>query len=295
MKPEAARVIWAETPRVLVANSPVPTGKAVVVPGGFRVTAKQGFSTGCRHASWIAAHTTVAENGEVRKFNGVPESRYCLVPKADVRLHDTWKVHGMRGTGTHTFEIQDVFVPEDRTVVSISHMAPQLCGGDRYKIPLSLSFACGDGMVALAVARRCMAAFCELAGAKAPRYMQGLLRDQAISQFTVGETEATLRAARALTMEAVEELWDDVVRNDAASMEKRAHARLASVHAIRTAAQVIERLYSLSGGDAIFEGGTIQRCFQDVHVLSQHVQGRLLNYELVGKYKLGVLTDDPRM
>jgi hypothetical protein len=78
-------------------------------------------------------------------------------------------------------------------------------------------------------------------------------------------------------------------------MEKRVHARLSSIHGIRSATQVVERLYPLCGGDAIFEGGIIQRCFQDIHVITQHVQGRLLNIELVGKFKLGVLTDDPRI
>ena len=294
MKAENARKIWGDTPRAVVANSPAPTGKAVVVPGGYRVTAKQGFSTGSRHAPWIAAHAQVIENGEVRKFNGLPETRYCLTPRTEVRLHDTWHTRGMRGTGTHTIEVDDVFVPDERTVMSSNTKAPQLCGGLRYKIPLTLNFASGDGMAALALARGCMTTFCELAGSKAPRHMPGMLRDQAISQFAVGETEAALRAGRAFLMEAVTELWEDTVKNGAPSMEKRAHARLASIHAIRTAAQVVERLYPLCGGDAIFEGGAMQRYFQDIHVITQHVQGRLLNFELVGKFKLGILTEDPR-
>lgn len=297
MNPAGARAIWTDTPRATVANSPAPTGKAVVVPGGYRVTAKQGFSTGSTYAPWIAAHATVYENGEVRKRNGIPETRYCLTPRAQVKIHDTWKTRGMRGTGTQTIEVQEVFVPEERTVLSAANLpsAPQVCGGVRYKIPLTLNFAMGDTMAAIALARHCMTAFCELAGAKAPRHMQGLLRDQAISQFAVGETEGMLRAARSFMIEAVEELWDDVVKNGVTSMDKRVHARLASIHGIRAATQVIERLYPLCGGDSIFEGGLIQRCFQDIHVITQHVQGRLLNFELVGKYKLGVLTDDPRI
>ena len=201
----------------------------------------------------------------------------------------------MRGTGTQTIEVKDNFVPEERTVFNAPHYGEQHCGGVRYKIPLTLNFACGDGMAALALARRFMHAFLELCGSKAPRHMTGLLRDQAITQFAVGETEGMLRSARSFTLEAVEELWDDVVKNGAPSQEKRAHARLASIHGIRTAAGIIERLYPLCGGDSIFEGGVIQRCFQDIHVISQHVQGRMLNFELVGKFKLGNLGEDPRI
>lgn len=297
MDPQGAHAIWRDTARAVVANSPVPTGKAVVVPGGFRVTAKQGFSTGSTYAPWLACHATVHENGDVRKINGLPETRYCLAPRADIRFHDTWQTRGMRGTGTHTIEAEDVFVPEERTVLSTHNLAhqPRYCNGPRYSVPLTLNYAMGDTMAALALARRCMTAFCELAGAKAPRHMPGMLRDQAISQFAVGEAEGILRSARAFMIEAVEDLWDDTVKQGATSTEKRVHARLASIHGIRAAAQVVDKLYPLCGGDSIFEGGLIQRCFQDIHVISQHVQGRLLNIELVGKYKLGVITDDPRI
>ena len=295
MQPEAARHIWAETPRATVANSPIPNGRAIPVPGGFRVTAKQGFSTGSTFAPWIALHATVYENNEPRKRNGLVETRYFLTPRANVTVHDTWQTRGMRGTGTNTIEVKDVFVPEEMSLFSTHNVSAQVCGGVRYKIPLTLNFACGDGIAALALARRCMQAFLELAGAKAPRHMPGLLRDQAITQFAVGEAEAMLRSARAFALESVDELWDDVVKNGVSSMEKRAHARLASIHGIRTAAQVVGKLYPLCGGDSLFEGGVIQRCFQDINVITQHVQGRLLNFELVGKYKLGVLTDDPRI
>ena len=66
MPREVARAIWMETPRSVVANTPAPTAQAVVVPGGYRVTGRQGFSTGCRHASWVAAHAQIIENGHFR-------------------------------------------------------------------------------------------------------------------------------------------------------------------------------------------------------------------------------------
>src|SRR5512145_3483605 len=63
-----ARAIWVETPRAVVANTPAPTAQAVVVPGGYRVTGRQGFSTGCRHASWLAAHAQIIDNGHPRRL-----------------------------------------------------------------------------------------------------------------------------------------------------------------------------------------------------------------------------------
>jgi alkylation response protein AidB-like acyl-CoA dehydrogenase len=288
MQQHAARAIWVDTPRSVVANSPGATAKAVVVPGGYRVTGRQGFSTGCRHASWIAVHTTVSENGEVRQRDGKPEARYCLVPVGQVELIDTWHVRGMRGTGTHSFEVQDVFVPEEHTVLTFN--APIVSAGPRYKIPLTLGFAAGDAMVALGLARNCINAFFEVAGTKKPRYMQGLLRDQALTQFSVGQAEAAVRSGRAFLMEAVCDLWDEATSSDAPalSMERRAVLRLASTHAIRLSAQVVDTLYTACGATTVFESHPIQRLFQDMHVITQHAQGHLVSYELVGKHWLDV-------
>ena len=291
--PDIAREVWIDTPRSVVANSPAPSAKAVVVDGGYRVTGRQGFSTGCRHASWIAAHTTVIENGEVRQRDGKPEARYCLVPVAQVERLDTWNTRGMRGTGTHHFEVNDVFVPAERTF--FPKRQPQVSGGARYKIPSGLSFASGDAAVALGLARSCLDAFYELAGAKTPRYTPGLLREQPLVHFTVGQAEAALRSGRAFLMEAVRDIWHEVTTTGDPTMERRAALRLATTHGIRLAAQIVESVYSASGATAAFDGNLIQRHFQDIHVITQHVQGRLAHYETVGQYWLGVGFDDSHL
>jgi alkylation response protein AidB-like acyl-CoA dehydrogenase len=291
----AAREIWSDTPRAVVSNSPGATAKAVAVPGGFRVTGRQPFSTGCMHASWMAAHAQVIENGQVRLRDGKPEARYCLVPRAQVELLDTWHTRGMRGTGTNTFEVKDVFVPEERTV--FPYGAPLVSPGPRYKIPLTLGFGAGDGMVALGLARNCIEAFFEVAGSKSPRNMTGLLRDQPISQFAVGQAEAAVRSGRAFLMQAVHQVWDEATSSDAPtlSMDSRTNLRLAATHAIRLSAGIVESLYTACGATVVFDGHLIQRLFQDMHVITQHGQSRLQHYEVVGQYCLGIPIDDARL
>jgi indole-3-acetate monooxygenase len=111
MPRDVARAIWIDTPRSIVANTPLPTAIAKAVPGGYRVTGRQGFSTGCRHAAWLAAQAPITENGALRlEENGQPETRYFFVPAAEATLLDTWQVRGMRGTGTFHFAVNDVFV-----------------------------------------------------------------------------------------------------------------------------------------------------------------------------------------
>jgi alkylation response protein AidB-like acyl-CoA dehydrogenase len=293
METAAARAIWIDTPRSVVANTPQANAQAIVVPGGYRVTGRQGFSTGCRHASWLAAHTTVTEQGRPRLDDGQPEMRYCFVPRAEAELLDTWQVRGMRGTGTHHFAVNDVFVPEERTVKSVT--APLVEQGALYRLPRTLVFASGDAAVALGTARSCLAAFTELATTKTPRAMDALLRDQPLIQSEVGRAEARLRSSRAFLREAVGEIWDAVLASGEVTLEQRAVLRLATTDGIRAAVSVVDTVYNMAGATAAYESSPIQRHFQDVHVMSQHLQARLAHYELVGRHWLGLKIDESRL
>jgi indole-3-acetate monooxygenase len=293
MPRDIARLIWVDTPRSVVANTPVATAQAVAVPGGYRVTGRQGFSSGCRHAAWLAARAHIFENGQPRLNDGEPEERYLFVPSAEAQLLDTWHVRGMRGTGTHDFALNDVFVPAERTVLQAS--APLLETGPFYQIPRSLLFAAGDAAIALGLARSSLAAFFELAGAKKPRAMQTTLRDQPLVQTAVGHSEANLRSGRAFLAEAVRDIWTEATASDAVTQDKRAVLRLATTHAIRLAVDIVDTLYHAAGVTVIYEGNLMQRHFQDIHVISQHLQGRLAHYELVGKHTLGLKIDQSRL
>lgn len=293
MPRDVARTIWIDTSRSIVANTPAPSARAVVVPGGYRVTGRQGFSSGCRHAAWLAARALIFENGEPKLLDGQPEERYLFVPVAEAELLDTWHVRGMRGTGTHDFVVKDVFVPAERTVLQAG--APLLETGPLYQFPRRLLFASGDAAVSLGAARACLATFFELAGAKTPRSMQTALRDQPVVQATVGRSEAQLRSARAFLIEAVREIWSEAATTGAITLDRRAALRLATTHAIRLAVEVVDSAYHLAGVTAVFEGNALQRYFQDIHVISQHTQGRLAHYELIGKHALGLKVDQSRL
>jgi alkylation response protein AidB-like acyl-CoA dehydrogenase len=294
MPRETARAIFIDPPRAVVANTPAPTATAVMVPGGYRVTGRQGFSTGCRHATWVAAHAQVVVDGEPRRLpDGNPDVRYLFVPVAEAELLDTWHVRGMRGTGTHHFAVNDVFVPAWRTVLSVT--PPLLESGPLYKIPRTLLFASGDAAAALGTARACLDTFLELAGAKTPRAMAAPLREQSMIQNMVGHAEADLRSGRALLRETVRDVWASTSANGEITLDERAGLRLATTHAIRLAVQVVDAVYNAAGATAIYESHLLQRHFQDIHVISQHLQGRLAHYELVGQHWLGLKVDDSRM
>jgi alkylation response protein AidB-like acyl-CoA dehydrogenase len=201
----------------------------------------------------------------------------------------------MRGTGTHSFEVNDVFVPEAHTV--FSQGAPIVSPGARYKIPITLGFAAGDGMVALGLARSFLDGFSEVAGSKAPRNLQGLLRDQSITQVAVAQAEAAVRSGRTFLMAAAEGVWAEATASDAAnvSLDARTNLRLAATHAIRLAAGIVDSLYTACGATVVFESHPLHRLFHDMHVITQHSQGRLAHYEIVGKHALGLEIDESRL
>jgi indole-3-acetate monooxygenase len=292
MPRDVARLIWIDTPHSVVANTSMPTAQVVAVPGGFLVTGRQGFSSGCRHAAWLAARGVVQENGQPRLLNGEPEERFLFVPAAEVEIVDTWNVRGMRGTGTHHFVVKDVFVPAERTVLQIG--APLLESGPLYLFSRRLLFASGDAAVALATARACLDAFAELAAAKKPRLAQATLRDQPAIQASVGRSEAQLRSAHAFLFDSVRDIWSEAVSTGKLSADRRAILRLATTHAIRLAVEIVDSVYNACGVTSIFEGNSIQRYFQDIHVISQHAQASLGNYELIGKHLLGLKVDPAR-
>jgi hypothetical protein len=95
-------------------------------------------------------------------------------------------------------------------------------------------------------------------------------------------------------MEAVRDIWSEATAGSV-TLEKRAVLRLARTHGIRLAAQIIHTVYNAAGATAAYEGNLIQRHFQDIHVITQHLQGRLAHYELVGRHWLGLPIDEARL
>ena len=113
------------------------------------------------------------------------------------------------------------------------------------------------------------------------------------TQRIIGEGEAILGSSRAFLRQSASSAWESAQKTSAQKKralptEERIILRLAATHAIRMAAQVVDLAYNLCGSDAIFETNPIQRQFQDIHVITQHGQGRLAHYETAGQYFLGL-------
>jgi alkylation response protein AidB-like acyl-CoA dehydrogenase len=90
-------------------------------------------------------------------------------------------------------------------------------------------------------------------------------------------------------------MWAHVTTVGDPTLDLRANLRLAATHGIRLAVQIVDIVYNLAGATAVYEDNLLQRHFQDIHVISQHMQSRLAHYELVGKHWLGLKVDEARL
>jgi alkylation response protein AidB-like acyl-CoA dehydrogenase len=270
------------------------TAKAIVAPGGYRVTGRWPFASGSRHASFMAAHTTVYEaDGETpaRDDEGKPAERTFIFPRPQAEIIDNWYVMGLKGTGSDTYAVTDLFVPAERSMTVFGrNPAERREHGPLYLFTVHQLFGASFAAVALGIARSALASFIELAQTKipAPTGGSGVLRENAVVQSQVGVAQTQLASARVFLLQAVQEIWDEAVAAGALSLEKRLQMRMAESHATQMARQVVDMAYHAAGATAIFEANPFERRFRDLHTVSQQVQAHFSVFEVIGKHFLGL-------
>jgi indole-3-acetate monooxygenase len=283
---EAAREVFGD-PRATCAWGPPNDSQAIAVPGGYRVSGRWDFASGCRHASWMGAHGTVIEpDGSLRLNNfGRPTIRTWLFPAEQATLLDNWRPIGLRGTASESYTVKDLFVPEEFTG---TREDPTLRRdhGKLYAFPQQTLYSIGIASVALGIARGMLEAFIELALRKTPRGT-GRLADNAVIQAEIARAEAKLGSACAYLVDTVRDIYADADDIAPIDVGERARARLAGSHAISSAVAVADWTYKAAGVDAIFPGSPFERRFRDIHTVSQQIQSRDAHYETVGQVLLG--------
>lgn len=288
MDREAAQSIFGD-PRSVVARGP-GTGTVIAADGGYRLTGSWSFASGCHHATWLEGSGTLVdrEGTPRRRADGAPEGRTLLFPASEALITDVWNVSGLRGTGSDSFSVTDLFIPDAHAV---AWWEPRTEGGPLYAFSFNLVFACGFASVALGIARGALDALIELAAAKTPRGAAGALRENAVVQSQVAHAEATLRSARAFLYEAIGEAWALACSSGTIPMQERVLLRLAATHAIHASAEVVDIAYHAAGATAIFSANPFERRFRDVHAVTQQIQGSQIHFETAGRFLLGLVPD----
>ena len=288
LEPEVACEIFGGK-RGIVAWGPPGPAEARTVPGGYRLSGTWSFASGSHHASWLGAHVAIlSEDGTPRlRPDGGPVIRTLLFPKVSAKFTDIWHVIGLKGTGSDSYTVTDLFVPEEYTV--LREAEPKLQQrGLLYAFSSSNMYSSGFAGVALGIARSTLDAFVELARDKIPRGAKRTLRDNNVVQAQVAQSEARLRAARALLLGSLEQIWRDIAQSGRLTLDHNTTIRLASTWAIHQARDVVDTAYHAAGATAIFESNPFERRFRDIHTVIQQYQGRQAHFETVGQVLLGL-------
>ena len=277
----------------VVAGSINPTGRADVVAGGFRASGRWGYASGIDHADWILANCIIHEDGKPRRTaSGAPDMRFLFLPRAAVEVIDTWHVSGMRGTGSHDFQIADVVVPEALAIPAFAAQPRE--PGTLYRVPPISLFCVALAAVVLGIARAAVDALVTLAATKTPMGSAETLRDKPIAQLQVARAEVLIRAARACLIEAINRQWDEIAAGATPAMRTRASIRLAGSFCAEACAEAVGLVHAAAGGSAIQETLPIARCFRDIHAATQHIGLNASGFQLAGRVLFGLDPGTPR-
>lgn len=291
LRPEIARAMFGGEPAGVLAWGPPSTSRAVAVEGGYRLSGTFNFASGSRHATWLGGQAPIVEPDDTpRRRHGVPERRTLLFPASSAAMQDVWHVIGLRGTGSDSFTVCDLFVPHERSIAR-DDPAERRYQAPLYCFPQGSLYASGFAGVAMGIARSLLEDFVALARDKTPRGYSRTLRESAVTQSRVARAQAQLDAARVYLLSSLEEIWQDVGRRGALGLDQRVTIRLAASYAIQQACDVADVAYHAAGGTAVFTSNAFERRFRDIHTVSQQLQGRDDHYETVGRFLLGLEPD----
>jgi indole-3-acetate monooxygenase len=292
LEPDAVQEIF-RTPRDIVAWGPGP-GEGRVVPGGYRLSGRFSFASGSRNATWLGAHVPVIEPDGTRRTapDGSAITYTLLFPKAKAQVKDTWQVMGLKGTGSDSYNVADLFVPEAFALARSTAVKPRVAGRLYAFTPSTLyssSFAC----LGLGIARATQEAFVRDIKNSIPRGAKKPRGENNVIQAKIGTAEAQLRSARMFLIGSLEKIWAEVQQTSALTAEQNVTIRLATTWAIQTSREVVATLYVAAGAMAIFEANPFEKRFRDIHSLSQQIQGHAAHFETIGQILLGMEPERP--
>jgi alkylation response protein AidB-like acyl-CoA dehydrogenase len=291
---EGAREIYAPGADTVIAGTALPGGgQAVPVAGGYRVSGRWRFGSGCQESSWMLGSFQILDDGQPRR-NPDSTSVYWrgVFPRSEAQVVEgSWDVSGLRGTGSFDWVVEDVFLPERRTM---PHAGAPLDNqwkrwpGITYALPAQAWVGPHHSAVITGIARAGIDALIQLAGGKTPRGRTGLLCENPQVQDAVGRADAMLNAGRVYRSAMIAELWETVAAGQEPTLEQRARCRLAAVYAADNARGAMDLMYRHGGSTSFERDSRLAECWRDLHVVGQTVTIAPEWYPIGGRVYLGM-------
>lgn len=286
MPHEAAKAMFEGPYSGLAWGARHNNSKAIRVDGGYRLTGAWSFASGGRHTKWLGAHSAVQNpDGTPHIRYGRPDDRSFVFLRSDAKIVDDWHVLGLRGTGSDSYSVENLFVP-DAHAPARDVEEERREKGPLYPIGSTLLYASGFCSVTLGLGRRMLESYVELARGKQSRAAPTIMARNNSVQREIGLLEAKLSAARAFLHEAAAQVYDASAAGRL-DVDLRLRLRLATTYGMNEATEVSITCYRSAGTLAISEKAPFERRLRDALSASQHLQAMLPHVEMVGRHIIG--------
>ncbi|WP_182907477.1 3-hydroxy-9,10-secoandrosta-1,3,5(10)-triene-9,17-dione monooxygenase oxygenase subunit [Microbispora sp. H13382] len=286
--------VWGSDQDALISSSYAPVGRLVPAEGGYRLSGRWRFSSGCEHASWaMVGGLVLGDQGKPVDFMTV------LVPRSDYLIADVWDVIGLRGTGSNDIVVEDAFVPAHR--VMRNYEMAQLRGpgqkvnpGPLYRIPFGTVFTTTITAPVIGMAAGCYRSYVTAMRDRVRLSLGGgrFAEDQ-FAQVAVARAASEIDAAILQTDRNVREVYEHAVRGETIPVELRLRVRRDQVRATERALEEIDILFKTAGGNSLSRGNPIERAWRDAHAGSVHVANDVERaLAMYGKGEFGLAVED---
>ena len=277
---QAQQDVWGENPGAIAAVSYAPTGKAEAVPGGFRLSGRWSFASGCDNADWGILGGMIPLEGGVKPG-------FFLVPSTDYTIDDDWFTMGLAGTGSKTIVVDNAFVPAHRVATFVDLLTGDGPGtkdnpNPLYRQPMLAVVPQCLVSPALGMARGALQAFRDQVGVRTTRGAvaggNNRMAEFATVQMRVAEATASIDAAQLMIHRDLRETADVVNRDESVGVDMRLRNRLTHSFAARLLTQAVDAVFLAAGGSALGLQHPVQRFWRDIHAASSHIS---LNWDAV--------------
>jgi alkylation response protein AidB-like acyl-CoA dehydrogenase len=277
-----------------IASAFNPPAAAVRTDGGWRVTGRVPFASGCQNARWLAMPAIEMEAGQPKTDpdTGQPTAMLVFFPRSAATIHDTWHTVGMRGTGSADIAVSDLFIL-DRLSTSagpLQHPAPGF-EGPLYRLwPWTLFL--GEATVSIGIAAAAIQQAVRLCQTKTAAYNTVALRDQQLVHYLMGKAQSRVAASRDTLHASAAAAYEEVSQTNALlSSEAKVRQTLAACFAAEACAEAVRFVDDVVGTSSVRLGAPFERHFRDVHVLMQHATKSNGVYGTAGRALLGLEPD----
>ena len=279
-----------------LAGAFFPAGEARRVEGGWQISGSIPFGTGCHNASWLVM-AVIEMDGDEPKVNpdtGQPTSFAAFFPRNEAKILDAWDTLGMRGTGSTTYQVERLLVP-DRPTASVGPLKNPSPGfeGPLYRI-FPMNAVAGEAMVSVGIAQAAIEAAVEVVKTKTPFYNAVPSRDQQLIQYQLGKAMAAVDASRSTLHAAINAAHQETAQTGTSlSKEVKIRCQLAANFAAEQCAEATRLVNHAVGTAAIRKEQPFERYFRDAHTLLSHGSKSEPRYASAGRLMLGLANDWP--